>query len=143
MRRALRVLLSVLGALVLLLALGFVAVFFSFGPGRDSGVRPLSPSALADGSYRGSGSAGAPFGAIAAFRKVEVELEVRDGRIESLRYLKPETEGPAAEVFAELSKRVLERQGPDIDAVSGGTWTSRALRKAVESALDRGGAKPR
>jgi uncharacterized protein with FMN-binding domain len=80
---------------------------------------------------------------IAAFRKVEVELEVRDGRIESLRYLKPETEGPAAEVFAELSRRVLERQGPDVDAVSGGTWTSRALRKAVEDALEKGGAKPR
>ncbi|MBL8968916.1 MAG: FMN-binding protein [Spirochaetaceae bacterium] len=74
---------------------------------------------------------------------VTLELRVRSGRIEDLAYLEPASGGPAEGAFAELKRRVLERQGPDIDAVSGGAWTSRAVRKAVEKALADGGAKER
>lgn len=82
---------------------------------------------LADGSYRGSYDGG--------MVKAEVEVDVAGGAITAIRILRHEcgTGRPAEAIVDE----VVARQSLEVDAVSGSTYSSRVILKAIELALSR------
>ncbi|HAE22790.1 MAG TPA: hypothetical protein DCG47_10770 [Spirochaetaceae bacterium] len=99
---------------------------------------PASLAALAgkpDGEYRGSYTIALPAGAFAAFRHVEVDVRVASGSITAIELVEPEVMR-SAEFFRELPSRIIAEQSLDVDAVSGVTFTSKALIKAVQDALE-------
>jgi len=106
--------------------------FASCGSLASDGAAPSGPARLMDGVYRGIGRSRPPFGTIAVFRKVEVELRIADGRIVGVRLLRPRM---LDEKLAPLGARVVERGSADVDGVSGASWSSAAYRNAVDNAL--------
>jgi uncharacterized protein with FMN-binding domain len=85
-------------------------------------------SSVADGDYRATASVPPVI--------VRVEVSVRDGRITDFRVRRHLTgQGQAAEALAE---RVVEMQTIQLDAVTGATYSSKAILKAGEKALRRG-----
>jgi len=99
---------------------------------------PASLAALAgkpDGEYRGSYTIALPAGAFAAFRHVEVDVSVASGSITAIELVEPQVM-QSAEFFRELPARIIAAQSLDVDVVSGVTFTSKALIKAVQDALE-------
>lgn len=99
---------------------------------------PASLTALAgkpDGEYRGSYTITLPAGSFAAFRHVAVDVSISSGSITAIELVEPEIMR-SAEFFHELPARIVAEQSLDVDAVSGVTYTSKALIKAVQDALE-------
>lgn len=99
---------------------------------------PASLAALAgkpDGEYRGSYTIALPAGAFAAFRHVAVDVSVSSGSITAIQLVEPQVM-QSAEFFRELPARIVDSQSLDVDVVSGVTYTSKALIKAVQDALE-------
>jgi uncharacterized protein with FMN-binding domain len=85
-------------------------------------------TAIEDGSYTGQYTVGPVF--------AKVSVGVAAGRITSFTILEHRTgKGQAAEV---LASRVVEKQTLDLDAVSGATYSSKAILKAGQAALEGG-----
>lgn len=85
-------------------------------------------SNIADGVYRGTASV------LPVIARVEVTVTV--GRIAGFRILRHLTgQGQAAEALAE---QVVDKQTIKLDAVTGATYSSKAILKAGEKALRRG-----
>jgi uncharacterized protein with FMN-binding domain len=85
-------------------------------------------AAVADGTYRGTASVPPVI--------ARVEVSVTNATITSFRVLRHLTgQGQAAEALAE---KVVEEQTIELDAVSGATYSSKAILKAGEKALRRG-----
>jgi uncharacterized protein with FMN-binding domain len=85
------------------------------------------PQGVPDGTYEG------------AYRvfpvKVRLRVTIAAGRIENIELLEHfNGKGTAAEA---LIPRVIERQSLDVDIVSGATYSSKAILKAIENALSR------
>lgn len=70
------------------------------------------------------------------YSQLIVEVTVDDYNIISIEVLENIEPPILAEiVFEELPPRIIKKNGVDVDEVSGATYTSRALLKAVEDAL--------
>jgi len=82
-------------------------------------------SAISDGTYQGS---------YAAFPvSVTVEVTVNDHEITKIELLKHDNgQGKPAEVIIE---DVIEKQSLDVDVISGATYSSKVILKAIEDAL--------
>jgi uncharacterized protein with FMN-binding domain len=91
-------------------------------------VSPVKLSAIADGSYIGTCQNKILFAVVRA--------DVRDHRIENIEvlYHKKSYMDQAERTAA----RIVEKQTPTVDAVSGATLTSDTVKKAVENALLQG-----
>jgi uncharacterized protein with FMN-binding domain len=85
-------------------------------------------STLADGTYRGSCSAG--------LTKAEVEATVEAGKIAELSLLRHEHgRGKPAEALVE---EAVAKQSLEVETVSGATISSKVILKAAERALQKG-----
>ena len=125
---------AVLSAAILASCSGLVVMT----PAAWTDAIPASLAALAgmpDGVYRGSYTIALPAGAFAAFRHVAVDVSVASGSITAIELVEPEIM-QSAEFFRELPARIVATQSLDVDAVSGVTFTSKALIKAVQDALE-------
>ncbi|MFW5786572.1 MAG: FMN-binding protein [bacterium] len=90
-------------------------------------------SLLADGTYEGDYDIDLPPGAWAANQYFRVDLEIAGGAAAGIEILEPETFSDNDD-FAAYIDRILEAQSLLVDAVSGGTISSKAFVKAVEDA---------
>lgn len=83
---------------------------------------------LADGSYEGSGTGFAG--------KIKVLVEIKEKRIVAIQILNVEADGGG---YIEMAKAVIDRiiasQTLDVDTVSGATYSSRGIIRAVKNAL--------
>jgi uncharacterized protein with FMN-binding domain len=91
----------------------------------------VNPAKVPDGEYTGE----VPFAQKYLYR---VRVTVKAGRIADIDALENGTENEYAEKGLGVIPRILEKQSPDVDAVSGATVTSKALMKCVEKALKKG-----
>lgn len=90
-------------------------------------VGKVDVGAIADGSYRGEYAA-API-------SVKLDVWVSGGRIAKIDLLEHRNgKGKPAEAVLDA---IVEQQKVDVDSVSGATYSSMALKKAVEAALTR------
>jgi len=128
---------AIIGTLIAVIAIGgkiaFARIEKNLAGLKDLPIERVDVSRLADGDYPG---------AYKAF-PVEVELvaRVRGGRIAGIDLIKHSNgKGKAAESLLPL---VVEKQDIGLDAVSGATYSSKVILKAIEDALKkaRAGAK--
>lgn len=91
-------------------------------------VENISPSSVKDGTYEGDQDN--------KIVTAKVSVTVKDGRIVDVKLL-AHTHGPNHGAEAIVGK-VLERQSLMVDAVSGSTYSSKVILKAIESALKKG-----
>lgn len=86
-------------------------------------------SAWKDGSYEGSGNG---FGG-----EIRVRVTVANGEITDVKLLSAKKE---TKEYLDMAKKLLtdirEEQGPDVDVVSGATYSSNGIREAVRKALE-------
>lgn len=128
--------LIVIALLLLLTGIGAKLLLDSFGRDlealADIPIADLSLADAADGTYEGS------YSAFPVSAKVEVTLA--DHRITEIDLTEHRTgQGQDAEV---LPDAVVAAQSLDVDIVSGATYSSVVILKAIEDALVSAGAKP-
>ncbi len=93
---------------------------------RAMPIGDVNLATVSDGAHRGTFTYGG--------FTYEVETVVRDGRIERVRVLQ-NRDSRYAKMAVGVADRIVARQTPNVDAVSGATTTSKALMKAVENSL--------
>lgn len=93
---------------------------------RAMPIADVDLSTIPDGAYRG----GFTYGKFT----YEVRTVVKNHRIDTIDILKNRN-SKYAKKAAGVIPRIVEKQTPNVDAVSGATTTSKALMKAVENSL--------
>ncbi|NLC02979.1 MAG: FMN-binding protein [Tissierellia bacterium] len=89
-------------------------------------------SKLNDGTYTGEAAGMSP--------GLKVSVVVADGKISSVDVTEhAETEGYSEPALEQIPGAIVEKNSTDVDAVSGATLTSNAIKEAVNQALE--GAK--
>lgn len=126
MKLFVKVVVSLLILLILTAAGGMFLISRGLEAGEALEIGSTNLEALSDGVYKGMYEGGRWAN--------EVEVTVADHRITGIRITK-DVLFPKQEVADELIGRVLEKQGTDIDTVSGATVTCKAYLKAIEDAL--------
>ena len=120
------------GILLVVVVAGFLA-FRSFMARTEKAmeelgkvaIRNVDMSSIDDGRYRGS------YGGFPV--KAEVEVTVADHRIQTVKILKHDNgKGKPAEA---LTDTIVDSQSLELDVVSGATYSSKVILKAVENAL--------
>lgn len=122
----LKIVLGIVGGLVVLVVAGLLYLSRGLNQGASITIDEIDISSLPDGIYEGTYRAGRWTNT--------VEVDVADGRMTAIRVVK-DVQFALAEVRKQTIDRVLEKQSPAVDAVSGATVTSKAYLKAVEKAL--------
>jgi uncharacterized protein with FMN-binding domain len=87
-----------------------------------------SSSKFKDGAYKGVGTS--------RRGDIQVSLDVQGGRIATVTITGSTTEYPTRDI-ANLPAQVVSRQSPQVDSVSGATYSAQAFRSAVQQALQR------
>jgi uncharacterized protein with FMN-binding domain len=91
----------------------------------------------ADGVYKGTYAIVIPPGGIAFYQSMSVEVAVKDGRIAAVAITDPQelNKDEVYDVLVAGPNGIISRQTLDVDAVSGASYSSKILLKAVENTL--------
>ena len=82
-----------------------------------------------DGTYEGEAEGMAP---------LKVSVTVEDGKIADVEITEQnETEGFAEPALEQIPQAIVDKNSTDVDAVSGATVTSTAIKEAVDNALEQ------
>lgn len=95
---------------------------------KNMEISHVDLSTVPDGEYVGE----FPFRENYRYR---VRVTVKSGRMETIEVLENGTENQYAQKGLGVVPRMLEKQSPQVDAITGATVTSKALMKCVEKAL--------
>ena len=93
-------------------------------------VGTINFASLADGSYEGSYKA--------EMGSATVKVGVSGGRVTGIELVAFDS-SPIGEPAKAMTGRVVDRQGLDADCVSGATYSSKVILKAIENALTASG----
>lgn len=124
------IVLSILAVAIITVITGiiFIVSYISGFGGRIASitVSDLDMSRIADGTYNGAYDM-FPVSA-------EVKVTVKDHVITNIELVKHDNgQGSAAEV---LPSKVIEAQALDVDTITGATYSSKVILKAIEDALN-------
>lgn len=90
------------------------------------------PSSLPDGTYEGSGTGYAG--------PTDLSVTIEGGKITAIQIVQTnDTEDYFLEAKEGVIKAILEQQTPDVDTVSGATYSSKGIIEAVKDALSKAG----
>ena len=104
-----------------------LAVFVSgCARSRQTSSVPAKPT-LRDGVYEGSDKT--------LLGKAIVKVTIKDGKIVDIAVLERFCSWLGAKAYRELPSRIVEKQTPDVDAVTGATHSSSNIKNAVKEAL--------
>jgi len=95
---------------------------------KNMGISHVDPATVPDGEYVGE----FPFRENYRYR---VRVTVKSGRIVTIEVLENGTENQYAQKGLGVVPRMMEKQSPRVDAITGATVTSKVLMKCVERAL--------
>lgn len=126
MKLLLKIVLTVFILFVLVSGAGMFYISRGLEAGATLEVSNVNLTEIGDGTYNGMYKGGRWTN--------EVSVIVKDHRITGVEVVK-DVAFPKPEVTAELIGKVLEKQSPDVDAVSGSTVTCKAYLKSIENAL--------
>ncbi len=127
-----------------------VAMFVLSVVGGCSGIAALDPEEFAEnvalrnpdlsqvgsGSYSGEYTISVPPGTVVVHRSVEVRVHLEDGLYREITIRSPKRLRDSSD-FSRLTGRVVEQQTLEVDTVSGATFSSLAMLKAVEQAVEQ------
>lgn len=126
MKKAMIVILSILGVLVLVGAGGVFYITNGLEAGENLAINPVDLTAIEDGTYAGVYQAGR--------WSNEVAVSVADHQIANIAVVKTVTiDDP--ELTSTIINNVIKNQSTTVDTVSGATVTSKAYLKSIENAL--------
>jgi uncharacterized protein with FMN-binding domain len=128
---------TIISLLIGIAIVGFAAFYFVYiAPAnevlnevRNTEIKSIDLNQVADGKYLGE------FGYSNSLCKVEVV--VSNHRIDDINILENGKNDHAKKAEAVISK-VIDEQKTNVDVITGATTTSKALLKAIESALSSG-----
>ena len=93
------------------------------------------PETLRDGTFIGSAKG---FGGT-----IKVSVTIKKGEITAIEVLSHDRETPSFfEKALAIIDRILEKQSPNVDTVSGATYSSNGIREAVKNALKKAAGTP-
>ncbi len=96
---------------------------------RKMEITDIDLTKVQDGNYQGDFTyAGFTF---------SVEVGVKNHKIESIKIVNNMGASHAKQAEG-VVERIIQKQSPNVDAVTGATTTSKAIMKAVENALNKG-----
>ena len=126
MKKAMIVILSILGVLVVVGAGGVFYITNGLEAGENLAINPVDLTAIEDGTYAGVYQAGR--------WSNEVAVSVTDHQIANIAVVKTVTiDDP--EMTSTIINNVIKNQSTTVDTVSGATVTSKAYLKSIENAL--------
>ena len=126
MKKAMIVILSILGVLVVVGAGGVFYITNGLEAGENLAINPVDLTAIEDGTYAGVYQAGR--------WSNEVAVSVADHQIANIAVVKTVTiDDP--ELTSTIINNVIKNQSTTVEAVSGATVTSKAYLKSIENAL--------
>ena len=126
MKKAMIVILSILGVLVVVGAGGVFYITNGLEAGENLAINPVDLTAIEDGTYAGVYQAGR--------WSNEVAVSVADHQIANIAVVKTVTiDDP--EMTSTIINNVIKNQSTTVEAVSGATVTSKAYLKSIENAL--------
>lgn len=126
MKKAMIVILSILGVLVLVGAGGIFYITNGLKAGENLVINPVDLAAIDDGTYTGNYQAGRWSNAVA--------VSVADHQISKIEVVKTVSfESP--DVTNTIINNVIAKQNTTVDTVSGATVSSKAYLKSIEHAL--------
>ena len=126
MKKALIIILSILGVLVVVGAGGVFYITNGLEAGENLAINPVDLTAIEDGTYAGVYQAGR--------WSNEVAVSVADHQIANIAVVKTVTiDDP--EMTSTIINNVIKNQSTTVDTVSGATVTSKAYLKSIENAL--------
>ena len=126
MKKAMIVILSILGVLVVVGAGGVFYITNGLEAGENLAINPVDLTAIEDGTYAGVYQAGR--------WSNEVAVSVADHQIANIAVVKTVTiDDP--EMTSTIINNVIKNQNTTVDTVSGATVTSKAYLKSIENAL--------
>lgn len=118
-------------SLLILTVFAIISAFLGKDEALNLNIEAVDLSQVPDGTYIGS---------YENFRwSNQVEVTVSGQKIISIKPLK--IQDGRDDLVKELTDKILHRQSPDVDAVSGATASSNSFLKAVEDALKNAGNK--
>ena len=126
MKKAMIVILSILGVLVVVGAGGVFYITNGLEAGENLAINLVDLTAIEDGTYAGVYQAGR--------WSNEVAVSVADHQIANIAVVKTVTiDDP--EMTSTIINNVIKNQSTTVDTVSGATVTSKAYLKSIENAL--------
>ena len=126
MKKAMIIILSILGVLVVVGAGGVFYITNGLEAGENLAINPVDLTAIEDGTYAGVYQAGR--------WSNEVAVSVADHQIANIAVVKTVTiDDP--ELTSTIINNVIKNQSTTVDTVSGATVTSKAYLKSIENAL--------
>ena len=126
MKKAMIIILSILGVLVVVGAGGIFYITNGLEAGENLAINPVDLTAIEDGTYAGVYQAGR--------WSNEVAVSVADHQIANIAVVKTVTiDDP--ELTSTIINNVIKNQSTTVDTVSGATVTSKAYLKSIENAL--------
>ena len=126
MKKAMIVILSILGVLIVVGAGGVFYITNGLEAGENLAINPVDLTAIEDGTYAGVYQAGR--------WSNEVAVSVADHQIANIAVVKTVTiDDP--EMTSTIINNVIKNQSTTVEAVSGATVTSKAYLKSIENAL--------
>lgn len=126
MKKAMIVILSILGVLIVVGAGGVFYITNGLEAGENLAINPVDLTAIEDGTYAGVYQAGR--------WSNEVAVSVTDHQIANIAVVKTVTiDDP--ELTSTIINNVIKNQSTTVDTVSGATVTSKAYLKSIENAL--------
>jgi len=128
MKKALKIILIIFVAIILIGAGGVFYITRGLDAGSKMEISAVDPSSLSDGTYEGSYSAGR--------WSNKVAVTIKEGKITGIEVIK-DVSIALEEVSGEIIDRVIKAQNTTVDAVSGATVTSKAYLKSIENALTK------
>ncbi|MGM0397045.1 MAG: FMN-binding protein [Bacillota bacterium] len=127
MKRRWKILMGILAVLVLAAVGMMIFLQTNLNTLVNAEIEEVDIQSLEDGTYTGEYSS-PPVSA-------KVQVQVDDGRIVDIEILEHDHgQGAPAEVIVE---DVVAEQKVDVDSISGATYSSRVILKAIEDALTR------
>ena len=128
MKKAVIIILSILGVLVLVGAGGVFYITNGLESGEKLAINPVDLTNIEDGTYAGVYQAGR--------WSNEVAVSVADHQIANIDVVKTiSLESP--EMTSTIINSVLEKQNTTVDTVTGATVSSKAYLKSIENALSQ------
>lgn len=101
---------------------------------EDTANTGQSQNSYTDGTYEGEGE-GAGFGG-----SIDVKVTIEDGQLKNIEIISAENEdGTYLETAKGVISKILDAQTPEVDVMSGATFSSTGIKDAVADALQKAG----